>query len=174
VTVSATAAVAAAPDRATVQFAVVETARSALADEVDAGVPDGAVETTSFGVAPVYEDGPRDEPSEPTAYRATHALAVERPVDDAGRAVDAGADEVDGVAFARSDERRAELRSEAVDAARADADAAGLSVDRVVTVAVEDEGPQPFDARAGAAGGTSFDPAPASVRASVRVTHAAS
>jgi uncharacterized protein YggE len=205
IAVSASAEVAAAPDRAVVRVAVVRTAASAdaarggLADDVaavrtalrEAGVPDDAVETTSFGVTPVY-DRPRAETGlrEPTGYRATHALAVDVPVDDAGRTVDvavgAGADEVYGVEFTLSDERRADLRSEAVaravDSARADATAAaraaGLSVDTVRTVTVEDDGSvSPFFARAEAAdagGQTTFDPAPATVRATVRVTYAAS
>jgi uncharacterized protein YggE len=109
------------------------------------------------------------------------------PVDDAGRTVDvvvgAGADEVYGVAFTLSAERRADLRSEAVAdavrAARADADAAagaaGLTVDRVVSVAVREEGGvSPFLARAETDGATSFDPGPATVRASVTVGYAAS
>ena len=208
VTVSATGTVTAAPDEAVVRFAVVRTADSAeaaragLAADVatareairDAGIPADAVETTSFGVFPVYDgDRPRtdDGAREPTGYRATHALAVIVPIDDAGATVDtvvgAGADEVYGVAFTLSDERRADLRSQAVEnavaAARADADAAagaaGLSVDSVRTITVEDEGAvSPFLARAEAAdaGGaaTSFDPSPVSVRASVRVTYAAS
>lgn len=207
VSVSATGTVTAAPDEAVVRFAVVRTADSAeaaragLAEDVaavrgairDAGVPDDAVETSSFGVFPVYDyDRPRDGtgPREPTGYRATHALAVTVPVDDAGATVDtvvgAGADEVYGVEFTLSDERRADLRSQAVEnavaAARADADAAagaaGLSVDSVRTITVEDGGSvSPFFARAeadAAGAGTSFDPAPATVRATVRVTYAAS
>lgn len=205
VTVSASGTVTTAPDEAVVRFAVVRTAESAeaaragLAEDVravrgalrDAGVPDDAVETTSFGVFPVYDDQPRDAtgPREPTGYRATHGLAVTVPVDDAGPTVDtvvgAGADEVYGVEFTLSDERRADLRSTAVEravaAARADADAAagaaGLSVDAVRTITVEDGGsvsPYFVRAEADAAGGTSFDPAPATVRATVRVTYAAS
>jgi uncharacterized protein YggE len=205
VAVSASGSVSAAPDRAVVRVGVVRTAESAdearggLADDVaavrtalrEAGVPDDAVETTSFGVFPVH-DRPRDGtgPREPTSYRATHALAVGVPVDDAGRTVDvavgAGVDEVYGVAFTLSDERRSDLRAtavqRAVEAARADADAAagaaGLTVDSVQTVTVEDGGSvSPFFARAEAAdagGQTTFDPAPATVRATVRVTYAAS
>lgn len=205
VSVSATGTVTTAPDEAVVRFAVVRTADSAeaaragLAEDVatvrqalrDAGVPDDAVETSSFGVFPVYDDQPRDAtgPREPTGYRATHALAVTVPVDDAGPTVDtvvgAGADEVYGVQFTLSDERRADLRSTAVEravaAARADADAAagaaGLSVDSVRTITVEDgDSVSPYFVRAeaDAGGGTSFDPAPATVRATVRVTYAAS
>jgi uncharacterized protein YggE len=205
--VSATGTVSAAPDEAVVRVAVVRTAASAdaarggLAEDVaalrealrEAGVPDDAVETTSFGVFPLYDrDRPRDGtgPREPTGYRATHSLAVTVPVDDAGAAVDtavgAGADEVYGVAFTLSDERRADLRSQAVEravaAARADADAAagaaGLSVDAVRTVTVEDGGSvSPFVARAEAdtaGAATTFDPSPVTVQASVRVTYAAS
>ena len=56
------------------------------------------------------------------------------------------------------------------------AGAAGLSVDRVVSVAVQDDGGlSPFFARAEAAdAGTSFDPAPVTVRASVTVGYTAS
>jgi hypothetical protein len=206
VSVSATGTVGAPPDEAVVRLAVVYTASSAdaarggLAADVaavrdalrDAGVPDDAVETTSFGVFPRYDhDRPRDgtDPHEPVGYRAVHGLAVTVPVDDAGPTVDtvvgAGADRVHGVEFTLSDERHADLRSQAVEravaAARADADAAagaaGLSVDAVRTITVEDGGTaSPFFARAEADAGaaTSFDPAPATVRATVRVTYAAS
>lgn len=205
VDVTATGAVSVAPDEAVVRFAVVrtagsaETARAGVAEDVaavrtalrDAGVPDEAVETVSFGVFPVYDDQRRsdDGPREPTGYRATHALAVTVPVDDAGATVDtvvgAGADEVYGVAFTLSEERRADLRAQAVEnavaAARADADAAagaaGLTVDSVRTITVEDGdsvSPLLVRAEADAAGGMSFDPGPTTVRATVRVTYAAS
>lgn len=204
--VTATGTVSAAPDEAVVRFAVVrsadiaETARAGLADDVaavrealrDAGVPGEAVETVSFGVVPVYENdrsGTAEETRNPAGYRATHALAVTVPVDDAGPTVDAvvgaGADEVYGVAFTLSDDRRADLRAQAVEravaAARADADAAadaaGLSVDGVRSLTVEDGSsvsPRVVRAEAGTAGGTTFDSGPTTVRATVRVTYTAS
>lgn len=157
---------------------------SALAD---AGVPAADVTTVYFAIQPQYDytDSDRDI----VGYRAVHAFSVEVAPEDAGRIVDvavgSGASQVDGVSFTLTDETRAELReqalTEAVTAARADADvvaaAAGLSVTGVQTISVGG-GVTPYpvvyaeDARAGSAA-TSFQPGPVSVTATVSVTYSA-
>ncbi|WP_251341825.1 SIMPL domain-containing protein [Haloplanus halophilus] len=200
ISVSATGTASAEADLAVVSLGVEVTAdgaadaREAVARDVtsvrsalaDAGVPDANVTTTSFGIAPVYDylDGER----ELRGYRAVHSLAVETAPANAGSVVDvavgAGATTVDGVQFTLSDERRAELRSTALDramgAARTDADgiatAADLSVTGVTHATTGAEfGPFPVarfeDAAAGSE--TTFQPAPVTVTATVDVTYAA-
>jgi uncharacterized protein YggE len=156
--------------------------RSALAD---AGVPDAAVTTTAFGIAPVYDD--RDGERELRGYRAVHSLAVETEPARAGEIVDlavgAGATTVDSVRFTLSDERRTELRTTALDramgAARTDADgianAAGLSVTGVSHASVGAAfDPVPVARFENAAAGeTTFQPAPVTVTVAVDVTYAA-
>jgi len=158
--------------------------RTALAD---AGVPDGNVTTTAFGIAPVY-DYSGDE-RELVGYRAIHSLAVETAPDRAGEIVDltvgAGATSVDGVRFTLSDDRRAELRATALDramgAARTDADgiaaAAALTVTGVRHASTGTEfTPSPVARFEDAAGGgeTVVRPAPVTVTVAVDVTYTAS
>lgn len=197
VTADGTATVSASPDRAEITVAVESTAdnasaaRSQVAADVerlrealtDAGYE---VRTVDFRLSPEY-DHSGDE-RELVGYRAYHALAFETSPDDAGSAVDLavdnGATAVQDVRFTLSDERRAELREEALAAAvsdaRATAETAAGAADRSVgtelSMRVGSSGVSPYDSRvvyetADAGASTSFDPGPVTVSASVTVTY---
>ena len=188
-------------DLAVVSVAVVATADSAdaargqVAADVErmraalreAGVPDDAVETTSFSVHPDYDfrDGERTD----RGFRAVHSFRNETDPARAGEVVDVavgnGATEVYGVSFTLSEETRASLRAQAVEravtAARADADsmagAAGLSVTSVETMSTSG-GFSPVervDLAESAADGarTTFEPGPVTVSVTVDVTYRA-
>ena len=200
VSVTGTGTVSADADLALVRVAVTATAESAdearaqVADDADrmtaalrdAGVADDAVTTLSYRIAPEYDASP--DGRELVGYRAVHAFEVEVAPADAGRVVDVavgnGADTVDGVAFTLTDETRADLReqalTEAVERARADADAvaaaAGLSVTEVHRIDVGNEyvpyAPVVREAAGGDAG-TVLEPGPVTVSASVSVTYVA-
>jgi hypothetical protein len=100
----------------------------------------------------------------------------------AGRVVDVavanGATGVDGVTFTLSNDRRAEFRATAIDRAvadaRSEADAVANSTDLALgpirTVSVTDGGFRPVSVRA-ADEGTSIDPRPVTVSASVQITY---
>jgi hypothetical protein len=202
IAVSGTGSVEAAPDQATVSVTVTERAASAdtasdrlatATDAVraalaDAGVAADDVETRHYHVGPRY-DHRHDRDREPTGYVATHALVVTvRDVADAGRVVDAavaaGADRIDGVRFGLSDDRRQELRDDAVAAAmadaRADAEALAASeslavtgVHRISTGSPSYPAHASADGRAEAGGETSFAPGPVTVTVHVTVTYVA-
>jgi hypothetical protein len=157
----------------------VASVREALAD---AGLPEDAVTTAFFSVRPSDDD----EDRVPDSYRATHALRIETDPARAGEVVDLavgnGATEVNGVQFTLSDETRDELRAEAlaqaVERARADADAvavaANLELTGVRSISVgTDRSPGPFYAETAAdrGGQTSFAPGPVTVSASVSITY---
>lgn len=150
----------------------------------EAGIAEENVTTTSFSLTPQYDY--RNGRGEVIGYRAVHALQVEVAPDDAGRIVDvsvgAAAVEVWSVAFTLSDERRTELRgdaiAEAVELARADADAAAGAADLQVTgvhsIQVGSNGGGPVYRYADAAaedGSTEFMPGPVTVTATVTVTY---
>ena len=164
----------------------VERMRTALRD---AGVPDEDVTTAFFRISPRY--GAVDGEREVIGYEAVHAFRIETDPARAGEVVDLavgnGADRVDGIAFTLSDERRADLREQAltaaVDAARADADtvaaATGLSVTGVASAATGGGFGPVFDARFAESGGggagvpTTLEPGPVTVTATVSVTYTA-
>ena len=198
ISVSGTGQVSAEADLAVVSVAVTaradsaDDARGQVADGVasvrealaDAGVPEDAVTTAYFSVQPSYDDEDRI----PDSYRATHALRIETDPARAGEVVDLavgnGATEVNGVQFTLTDETRDDLRSEAlaqaVDRARADADAvagaADLEISGVQSISVGGSySPGPFYAETAAdarGGSTSFAPGPVTVSASVSITYA--
>jgi hypothetical protein len=200
ISATGTGSVSADADLAVVSVAVVATADSAdaargqVAADVErmraalreAGVPDEAVTTASFGVSPEYDarDGERTE----RGFRAAHAFRIESDPARAGVVVDTavgnGATEVYGVSFTLTDETRAALRAQAIDhavtAARADADAmagaAGLSVAGVETMATSG-GFTPverFDVAESADGArTQFEPGPVSVSVTVDIVYRA-
>jgi hypothetical protein len=198
--VSGSATVEAPPDLAVVRVTVereantADRARGDVATAVeemrealrDAGVPDANVTTESFGVFPQYRyhDGERT----PDGYRAVHSFRIEVDPDDAGEIVDVavgnGADRVAGIVFTLSEERRAELRQEAltlaVENARTDAEtmaaAAGVSVGEVRSLSTSNsfEPGYPFEfARAedSSGGQTVIEPSDVSVTASVSVVY---
>lgn len=201
ITVSGDGEVTAEADLAVLSVAVTATASSA--DEAraqvaerseqmrqalrDAGVDDDAVTTSHFRVQPEYDH--RGEERNLTGYRAVHAYDIEVSPDRAGEVLDVavgnGANEVQSVSFTLSDDARADLRAEALnaamDAARTDADtlaaATNLSITGVHSVSTSG-GYSPVDSRvayetADAGGSTSFEPGPVTVTATVTVTYEA-
>ncbi|QZP39081.1 SIMPL domain-containing protein [Halobaculum magnesiiphilum] len=198
ITADGSATVSASPDLAEITVAVEATAdnasaaRSQVAADVerlrgaltDAGYE---VRTVDFRLSPEYDH--RSDERELVGYRAYHALAFETEPDDAGSAVDLavdnGATAVQDVRFTLSDERRAELREEALAAAVTDArstaetaaGAADRSVGTELSMRVGSAGVSPYDSRvvyetaADAGASTSFDPGPVTVSASVTVTY---
>ncbi|SFR50583.1 SIMPL domain-containing protein [Halogeometricum limi] len=201
ITVSGNGEVTADADLAVLTVAVTATASSAdearaqVADRAaqmrqalrDANVSDDDVSTAYFQIYPQYDYS--KEHRNVTGYQAVHAYTIEVSPDRAGEVVDVavgnGADQVQSVAFTLSDEARADLRAEALnaamDAAKTDADtlasAANLSIVGVHSVSTSG-GFYPVDARAyeeadAAGGSTSFEPGPVTVSASVTVTYEA-
>lgn len=190
------------PDEAVVSIAVVATGddpaavRTDLQEGTDAlrralandGVEDDQVRTTEYAIGEPPRDPYEERDREPPAYRGVHAVHVT--LDDVNRtgavvdaAADAGAD-VRWVAFALSDERRAELRdgalTDAMDDARRQADtlaAAGeLRVTGVRSVDATERGYVPVgvdqEAVADAGeGATVLDPGDVAVSVRVRVTY---
>lgn len=200
ITVSGDGEVTAEADLAVLSVAVTATASSAdeargqvaeRSEEMrqalrDAGVPDDAVTTSHFRVSPEYDHSGKER--NVTGYQAVHVYDIEVSPDRAGEVLDVavgnGADEVHHVSFSLSDEARADLREEALnaamDAARTDAEtlatAADLSITGVRSISTSG-GFHPVDTRveyetadAGGAG-TSFEPGPVSVTATVTVTY---
>lgn len=153
----------------------------------DAGIEDDAVETVAYRVNPEYDHS--GDSRDIVGYRAVHTYKVEVEPDRAGDVVDVavgnGADQIDNVAFTLTDETRAELREQAignaVDAARTDAEAVASASDLTlgdVRSASTDGGFRPtYYERAAledtAGGGTSFEPGPVTVTATVSVTYEA-
>lgn len=197
VSVNADATVDRVPDRATVTVAAVgrgetaEAARNNLSGDADAITSalenEGATVTSSrFQIRPKYEE--RRGGREQAGYIAVHTVEAETSdVETAGAlidaAVDAGADRVEDVRYALSENTRQDTRKEALttamDNARTDAEvvaaAEGLSVGDAVTVQTGDRGrPVVYEevAYAGDAGGrTSIEPGDVTVDASVSVTY---
>lgn len=202
VSASASGQVTAQPNQAVVHVSVTATGETAteatdrLADNVstfraamdDENLSVVSVNTTSYHVT--QQDGhgqgeARGEGQE-GEYLARQSFAVT--TDDINgtgaivdAAVDGGADEIRGVQFTISDERRQELRADAIDDAvtdaRAQAEAAasstGLTITGVDSVSVNTgHGPFAFaDVEQAGAGGTDIDPSPVSVSASVDITY---
>ena len=199
--VSSTGSASAAPDLATVTVAVearadsADAARQQVADDVatmrDAirklGIPDSDVSTTSYFVGPEYDynNGARTV----VGYRAVHSFQIDADVDQAGDVVDAavenGATQVQGVQFTLSDERRKQLRKQALteamtnahDDAGTIAEAAGVSLGPLHSASTSDVGyprPVPMVAEAGASDGstkTTVEPGPVEVTATVSVSY---
>ncbi len=200
VSVTATGSASAAPDRALVHLSVV--GQAATADEArsdaatdadrmrsalrDAGVLDDAVRTTGFVLHPEYDY--TESGRELLGYRAVHTYQVE--LDDvtrAGEVIDVavanGAEGVDSVQFTLSDERRAELRSEALAAAmddgRADAETIAEAGDATLGGLVSASttelsyGPIPYYAETAARDGaaTVLEPGDVTVTASVTAVY---
>lgn len=194
-TATGSATVSAAPDRAVVTVAVEATANNASAartqvaegvDELRSALSEAGYNATTvaFSISPQYDYS--GDSRELVGYQASHVLEFEAQPDEAGSAVDLavdnGATAVYGVQFTLSDERREELRDEAIAAAVGDArdtasvaaQAANASIGQPVSITVGSSGFSPYDARvsAEAAGaGTSFEPGPVTVSADVTVTY---
>ncbi|SHH09901.1 hypothetical protein SAMN05443636_1773 [Halobaculum gomorrense] len=198
VTSAGTATVSASPDLAVIGVAVEATAESATAarsqvasqvEQLRTALTDAGYEvrTVAFRIAPEYDYS--GDTRELVGYRAHHALEFETTPDDAGSAVDLavdnGATSVDAVQFTLSDEKRAQLREEALAAAVSDARAtaetvagtADRSIGTELSIRVGAASVRPYDSRvayettAGASASTSFEPGPVTVSASVTVTY---
>ncbi|WP_224333643.1 SIMPL domain-containing protein [Haloprofundus halobius] len=154
---------------------------------IDAGVDEDAITTEYYAVQPDYDHS--GEERRVDGYTARHAFRVETTPDRAGElidvAVDNGASRVDGVQFTLSDEKRAELREEAVESAVADAEgeasslasAAGLELGEVRTLsttgATDPYSPRYETASDAGAAETSVRPGPVSVTVTVQATYTA-
>ncbi|KAB1198028.1 MULTISPECIES: SIMPL domain-containing protein [Haloferax] len=205
ISTTGTGEVTAESDLAIVNVAVTHTADSAdeargvVADDVaavrdaltDAGISEDAIQSTGFHIYPEYNYG--GEKRELVGYRAIHSLSVEVAPDRAGEVIDlsvgAGADEIRGVFFTLTDEKRAELRSEAltnaVESAEADAEtvaaASDLRITGVHTATVGggySPGPYPVAyaedaARTSAGAPTELTPGPVTVSATVQMVYTA-
>ncbi len=161
--VSGTGSVATAPDRATISLAVqTENENVVTAQQQNAVIMDDVInalkaiglssedlETTGYNIIRLKEDSDELWKSDVAYYRVTNTLVVTlKDLDLVGEAidtaVDAGANQVNYIAFSLSEEKQLELRSEALIAAvrqaRGDADAVagalGMSVTGVKEVQV--------------------------------------
>lgn len=170
VVVTGTASVSVAADRARIRFAVerqAATAAQAVAanaaamDEALSAVRQalggaGTLETSGYGLSPVYRQPPRDQGGEPTivAYRAVnHVEVTVNRVDDVGRildaAVGAGANRIAGLSFYASDTRDARLEAlrqataKARDEARVLAESLGVPLGAPLQVQSSAEMPTP-------------------------------
>jgi len=206
ITVSASGDVEATPDQAVVRVAVTATGndstavRESLASDVQSvrdaleeyGVPRDEVRTAHFDIRQEREHTASG--TEYGDYRGVHALEITTDNTEAAGelidlAVDNGADQIDGVSFTLSDEKREQLHNDALEAAmgnaetRADtlASSGDLSVTGVHTIESADTGYRPHrmetayvSAAGDAAGGTAVESGPVTVTADVRVTYNAS
>jgi uncharacterized protein YggE len=201
ITVGASGQVQAAADRAVVRVGVVatgdeiETVRSHLSENASSmrsalnemGIEDGQIRTAYYDISTNRRYGGA-ESDEPT-YRAIHsfAITVEDP-DSVGQVVDtavtSGADEVDGIEFTLSADKREQLRqealTEAMNSARGEAStiaaAEDLSITGVDHVSTTEYHARPYGVQtaalaAGGDAGTSIDSGPVSVSASVTVVY---
>lgn len=198
--VSATGQAETAPDQALVQVAVVARAddanvvRERLAENAsrmrealrDLGITDDRVRTVAFRIDQAFreEDGDR----RPAGFEGIHAFEITLSnVSRAGAVIDAavsnGADRVDRVELTLSEERRREVRAEALreamENARADAEviaeSANLTITGVHSVTTGDLSFRSVRAQAleadAAAGRTEIEPGPVTVTAQVQVVY---
>src|SRR5262245_17244984 len=196
ITVTGNGTVATVPDSATFSFTVDtrgKTASAALAqnsDETDkviaavkaAGVPAANIQTSQVALSPqTSQDG-----TTVVGYVATNTITVKTGISGAGKLVDAavnaGANGVSGPMLSRSDELalyRDALKKAVEDAklkAQALADAAGLSLGEVQTVAegTSSAPPVALVGKAADAVSTPIEPGSQDIPATVTVTYAAS
>jgi uncharacterized protein YggE len=201
--VGASGDVSADPDQALLRVGVVATAEDAasardrVAENVTAlrstldelGISDDNVETVHYDIGEVRE---RPETKRDPNYRAVHAfeITVEEPDrvgDVIDGVVDSGANRVQGVSFTLSDERRHELRQEALenamDRARAEAEtlagSADLTIEGAASISADAVHVRPYrveqammaTASGGAAASTTIESGPVEVSASVQVVY---
>lgn len=202
ITVTGTGDAEAEPDQAEVFVAVVAegddpaAVRNDLRDGADAlrdglaaaNVTDDQIETTEYQISERYRDFDEDPDSDEPAYRGIHAFTVTLDdVNQTGEVTDASADagaQIQRVAFTLSEDRRIELRDEALTNAMDDArrqattlaEAGDLQVTGVRTIDATDRqhGPVIFEdavAEADEGGGTTFEPGDVTVTVRVSVTY---
>ncbi|UPV76104.1 SIMPL domain-containing protein [Halorussus limi] len=200
IAVSASGQAEAEPDQAVLQVAVLASGddanavRERLAQNAtrmqralrNAGVAEDQIRTVQYGIDQQYreEDGER----RPVGFQGVHAFEITLSnVSRAGPVIDAavsnGADRVDSVQLTLSEERRREVRADALrnamENARADAgvlaESANLTVTGVHTVSTGDVGFSPVRAEAltaqSADAGTQIESGPVTVTAQVSVTY---
>jgi len=211
-TVSKSGEASAEPDKAVVHVSIEATGDSASAVRnelsersaalndglIAAGIPEDDITTGRFSIyerrerARIPEDGETEsdgELQETTRYEGTHSFRIE--VDDADSvgsvvdtAVESGADTVGHIEFTLSEERRADLREEALDsaieAARTESEFVAGEVDQsVVGVKSVDTSGGDFSpvrreydtAEAADSGSTELQPDDVTVRATARITY---
>lgn len=199
ITVSGSGTVQAEADRAVVRVAVVSSGndvgdvRADLSDNAqsmrealaETGIDEGQIRTAYYDIS--SQDRRRGPGGDEADYRGLHAfeITVEDP-DSVGEvidtAVEGGANEVDGVEFTLSQDRREQLRQDALEDAMDDArgeastvaGAEDLSIEGVDRVSTTDFSRSPYEARGlatGDAGGTSINSGPVTVQASVTVVY---
>lgn len=158
VTVTGSAEMQAAPDRAVIEASVEATGDSAAAvrdalstrsDSLrqalrDAGLSDDQLTTGRFAIRPEYDRRESGGEPEPTGYEGTHTITIEvNDVDTTGdvidTAIDGGADSIGRIEYTLSESTRESLREEAlkaaVDTAREEAAVLAARVDsQVVSV----------------------------------------
>lgn len=200
--VAASAEVSAQPDQALLRLGVVataedaQTARNQVAENVttvrsalmELNVSAEQIETVNYDIG---ETRDRAEPEQTSGYRAVHTLEITlADIDTVGDvidgAVDSGANHVQGVSFTLSDEKRHELRQDALEQAmdrgRTDADTLASSADlRVVgasAISASDVSVSPYRVEHGmlesagdAAASTTIESGPVDVSASVQVVY---
>lgn len=197
VAVTGTGEIDAAPDAAVVQLSVTARGPDAanVSDEVasgaerlrqalaEFGLDESAVQTQRYAI---YQEGRPDEANGQPVYVGEQSFEVTiEDVDRVGAlvdaAVDGGADDVGGVYYTLSDERRDSVRADAlraaVDDARGEAgviaSATGLQLGDVRSASSRATDVSPFRtefATADAGGGTDIDPRDVTVSATVEVT----
>jgi uncharacterized protein YggE len=161
----------------------VQSTRAALAS---VGVSDDDIHTTGYTLR---ESGRFEREGDVPRHYARHTLRVElNGTDRVGEVIDAavggGATTVSGVSFTVSDEKRSELKNEALETAmdnarsqaEAVAGAGGVSVTSVRSVSTGDTGFSPVSVGRGAfdaaeSAGTEVDPGPVGVDATVEVVY---
>ena len=151
VTVTGSAEMQAAPDRAVIEASVEATGdsaaavRDALSTRSDtlrqalrnAGLDDDQLTTGRFAIRPEYDRREPGAESEPTGYEGTHTITID--VDDIDAtgdvidtAINGGADSIDRIEYTLSASTRASLREDALQAAVDNArDEADVLADRV-------------------------------------------
>jgi uncharacterized protein YggE len=162
VTVSASGAVSAEPDEATISSGVTseaKTAREALSKNTEAmkkaiaelksqGIEANDIQTTQFNVEPVYVYPKEGQPPNVTGYRVTNAVSVRvRNLDTLGGVLDqlvtVGANQVGGISFNVSkaetlkDDARKEAMANALRRAKLLAIAGGADVGEVMQISEE-------------------------------------
>ncbi|MUV61247.1 SIMPL domain-containing protein [Halobacterium sp. CBA1126] len=203
VTVSADGSVEAEPDQAVVRVAVTATGNdsSAVRDEMAARVDEMQSALESYGVPAenvrtAYFDIRQERERTPSGgvergqYVGTHAFEITvEDTDAAGEVVDTavnnGADQVDGVSFTLSEEKRETLYQDALTNAMGNAetraetlaDAGDLSLTETHTIVSTNTNYRTYQVEtaalggAAAAGGTAVESGPVTVTADVRVTY---
>jgi len=201
--VAASAEVSAQPDQAVLRLGVVATAEDAQTarDQVAANatalrsaltelnISADQIETAYYDIGEVRD---RAEPERTSGYRAVHALEVTlNDTDTVGDVIDAavdnGANRVDGVSFTLSEEKRHELRQDALekamDRARTDADtlanSSGLQIAGASSISASDVHVTPYRVEQammasggdGAVASTTIESGPVDVSASVQVVY---